>query len=83
MNFLGGTIHPYWPWQSEIDGRKRCLVCGKGKRAVRHLLFSTDPDAWLGWTADPAETESFCAWLRVGRRWRIYAWPWRVRAYRR
>jgi hypothetical protein len=82
VNFLGGTIHPYRPWMGTLATKPMCLICGRGKRAIRHVLFGTDPDAWLGWTADPAETTSFCAWLRIGRTWRIYAWPWHVTAHK-
>jgi hypothetical protein len=75
------TVHPYRAWTSTLTGTKMCLTCGRGKLAVRHLLFGTDPDAWLGWTADPAETTRFCAWLRVGHSMRIYAYPWRMKIY--
>jgi hypothetical protein len=72
-------IHPFTPWREHPD---RCLVCGRRRLTLRHLPRDTGPDAWLGWLSDPAETNRFCAWLRLGRHWRIYFWPWRIRAYK-
>jgi len=41
-------------------------------------VIASDPAARAGFTNDPAETATWCAWLRVAGLI-VYAYPWRVR----
>lgn len=52
-------------------------------RAHRSLRdFLADPDHWIGFTDDPAETEHWCFWLEVGTRRTLFVgserphWGW-------
>jgi hypothetical protein len=40
-------------------------------------MRSSDPDAQFGFTNDPAETTSWCAWFSFGKRI-VYIYPWKV-----
>jgi hypothetical protein len=45
--------------------RRRTQPERTGRDGMTH---SSDPDARIGWTSDPAETETPTAWVRVGKR---------------
>lgn len=36
-------------------------------------VISTDPDRWIGFTNDPAETDHWCAWIRIANR-TLFVW---------
>lgn len=42
---------------------------------------STDPGRWAGFTNDPAETTTWCGWIRLAG-WTLYTYPWKISLYR-
>jgi hypothetical protein len=48
-------------------------VTSASTRTSGDIVKNSDPDAWIGWTNDPAESTCLVAWLTIGP-WRIYAW---------
>lgn len=42
------------------------------------MVHSSDPDARIGWTNDPAETTTVTGWLKIGR-WKVFVWQWNIK----
>lgn len=75
------VAHREWVSWSRT-GRLRSWLRWRLSSWERFRWFLADYDHWAGYAHDPVDCPTPTAW--VSFRWfRVYAYPWRIRAFRR